>query len=128
MIELKKVTSGVAALHLQVFSIQATTHVNKMSRFSVEKNYNWRAEEITTKPALYICNQCIHAYVSFVNGGPDRNWSDLLVVSDYDRNDLIWRIPIITFITLFDAVANDQPTSIQLKWDEKINDYRIIAD
>lgn len=128
MVELSKVSSRVATGKLDVFSAPVTRNVTKVNRFSVEENYDWNAEKAERKLVPYICNQCIHAYLSYVDRGQDRNWSDLLVVSDYDRNDVIWRVPFSTIIALFNAAADDWPASYQMTYDAKLGDYRIETD
>ncbi len=128
MIELNKVSSRVAKLKLNVFSAPVTKHVNKKSRFFVHENYNWDAEKSEQKAVLYICNQCIHAYISFVHRGPDRNWSDLLVVSDYDRNNVMWRIPFAAIVSLFEATSKDWPLFYQMIYDSKLDDYKVKTD
>jgi hypothetical protein len=128
LVELHKVSSRVAKLQLDVFSAPVVKDVNKMSRFSIEENYDWIGEKACRKSVLYICNQCIHAYVSFVDRAPDRNWANLLVVSDYDRNNVIWRIPFSTLIKLFETAAKDWPATYSLVYDEKLGDYRVSTD
>jgi hypothetical protein len=125
LVELDKVSSRVAKLQVDVFSAPVVKIVTKRNRFSIEKNYDWQAEKAETKPVLYICNQCIHAYISFVSRGLDRNWSNLLVVSDYDRNNVIWRIPFTTIIQLFVAASKDWPASYSMEYDQKLGDYRV---
>ena len=102
--------------------------MNKRSWFSVEENHDWNAEKPEHKAAPYICNQSIHAYLSFVDRGPERNWSDLLVVSDYDRNNVIWRVPFDTIVSLFEAASNDWPASYHMIYDPKLDDYKVTTD
>lgn len=77
---------------------------------------------------LYVCNQCIHAYVSFVERGSDRNWSDLLVVSDFDRSKVIWRIPFSGLVQLFETAAKDWATIVSWVYDEELGDYRVTTN
>lgn len=128
MVELHKVSSHVKELKIDVFNAPVVKSVNKISRFSADENYDWKSEKAVKEAVLYICNQCIHAYVSFVERGPDRNWSDILVVSDYDRNNVIWRIPFSTLIHLFETAAKDWPATYSLVYDEKLGDYRVTTD
>lgn len=128
LIELDKVSSNIAKLQLDVFSAPVIKAVTKQSRFYPEENYDWEAERSRKKPVPYICNQCIHAYVSFIDRGPDRNWSHMLVVSDFDRNSVIWRIPFSTFVQLFEIVEQDWPASYRMQYDEKLGDYRVTTD
>jgi hypothetical protein len=128
LIELHKVSSRVAKLQLGVFSVPVIKDVNKMSRFSIEENYDWKVEKAESKAVSYICNQCIHAYVSVVTRATDRNWSDLFVVSDYDRNSVIWRIPFSILIQLFETAAKDWPASHAMTYDDDLGDYRVTTD
>lgn len=128
MIELHKVSSAIADMKLNVFGTPVLKNINKMSRFSLEENYDWQAEKAEQKPATYICNQSIHAYLSFVFRGTDRNWSDLIVVSDYDRNKTVWRIPFANIIALFEATSKDWPHTTHMVYDEGRNDYIITTN
>lgn len=128
MVELYKVSSVISKMQLDVFSAPVTTNVTKMNRFALEENYNSNAEKAERKSVAYICNQCIHAYISFVDRGSDRNWSDLLVVSDYDRNNVIWRVPFKTISNLFEAASNDWPVYVQMTYEATPGDYKVTTD
>ena len=128
MVELHKVSSRIAKAQLDVFSAPTIKAVNEMNRFSVEENYNWDAERAEQKSVLYVCNQCIHAYLSLVCRSTDRNWSDLLVASDYERSNVIWRIPFSTIIALFEAASTDRPMMVQAVYNPKIGDFTITTD
>ena len=94
----------------------------------LEENYDWDAEKAERKQVPCVCDQCIHAYLSFVFRGPDRSWSDLLVVSDYDRNNVIWRVPFSRIRSLFEAASNDWPASVRMVYDPKLGDYKVTTD
>ncbi len=128
LVELHKVSSRVAKMQLDVFSAPVINNVTKANRFSVEENYNWKLEKAERKSVAYVCNQCIHAYLSFVDRGPDRNWSDLLVASDYDRNNVIWRVPFRTIRALFEAASNDWPMSVRMIYHPKPSEYKVTTD
>lgn len=125
MIELHKVSPRISTMNLDVFSAPVVKSVTKLSRFEIHENYDWQAEQPERKSVAYVCNQCIHAYVSFIERDAGRNWSDLLVVSDYDRNNVIWRIPFGVIITLFRATSKDWPSTTTWNYDEKLSDYRL---
>lgn len=128
MIELHKVSAHIADMKLDVFGMPAIKIITKLNRFSLDKNYDWSAERAEEKPALYICNQCIHAYLSHVDRGPDRNWLNFFVVSDFDRNATIWRIPFATIIGLFEAASKDWPSEIRWIFDHRTQEYRVTTD
>jgi len=128
MVELHKVSSRVSNLHLNVFSAPAMRPVNKLNSHLIEENYDWKSETKEIKSVLYLCNQCIHAYTSFIERDQDRNWSHLLVASDYDRKDLIWRIPFTSLISAFETAAADWPSTLHMKYDPKITDFKVTTD
>lgn len=128
LIELNKVSSRIADKKLSVFSAPVTKTITKFNWHCLEDNYDWKAERAEKKPVSYLSNQCIHAYLSFVLRGKDRNWSDLLVVSDYDRNETVWRIPFATIIELFEEASNDWPQTYQMAFNAKRSDYDITTN
>lgn len=128
MIELHKVSSRVTDMNLDVFSTPVTKNITKLNWHRLEENYDWDAECTEQKSVIYICNQCIHAYLSFVFRAQDRNWSDLLVVSDYDRNKAIWRIPFATIIELFDTASKDWPHTVHMRYNAKRGDYDVTTN
>ena len=128
MIELQKVSSRTAEMQLDVYVAPVIRSVTKLSQHRLDENYNWNSERAERISVLYACNQCIHAYLSFVDRGRDRNWSDLLVVSDYKRNNMIWRFPFTTIIQLFDTASDDWPHEVYLKFDPKLGDYTVTTN
>lgn len=128
MVELHKVSSRVAKLQLDIFSAEPVKSVTKVNRLSVEENYNWQSEKAEKKSIIYICNQCIHSYISIVERGPDRNWSHLLVVSDFDRSNVIWRIPFSTLLHIFETASTDWPASYSMIYDKMLGDYKVSTD
>jgi hypothetical protein len=128
LVELNKVSSRTSHASLDVFGIPVSRSVTKLNRLSIDRNYNWSAAIPVSKPVLYICNQCIHSYVSFVERGKDRNWSALFAVSDYDKDRTIWRIPMAELVRIFETAASDYPVDMRLKFDAKLGDYRVETD
>lgn len=128
MIELKKVSSKIAKMRLEVFSSPVTKKITWINSHKLDENYDWKAEKTEYKPTLYICNQFIHAYFSFVLRGLDRNWADMIIVSDFDRNKTVWRIACATISDLFEAASKDRPTKTEITFDPSPNDYKTITD
>jgi len=128
LIELHRVSSLIADRKLSVFSAPVTTSITKRNWHSLEENYDWKAEKAEQKTVSYLCNQCIHAYLSFVFRGTDRNWSDLIVVSDFDRNKTVWRIPFSEIIDLFQEASKDWPHTVSMKFNPKTGDYDVATN
>lgn len=129
LIELHKVSSRIRDKRLRVFSYGSrgspVTHLNGHRLPDV---YDMDHEIVQTKKPMYISNQFVHACTSFVARDVSRNWSDILLVSDYDKNDCIWRVPIETIRTLFIQAAQDYPSEVEWKYSPDRKDYDISTD
>lgn len=124
MIELHKVSSATRDMTLRVFSVPALgKRVTRMNRHDIEELYDLGRERHETKKPLYLSNQFIHCYTSFVARDQTRNWSDVFVVSDFDRNTCIWRVPVGEIIRLFSTAASDFPHSVRMVFSEDKGDY-----
>jgi len=87
--------------------------------------YDHESERSETKKPVYVCNQLIHAYTSFVARDETRNWSDVYAVSDFDRNDCIWRIPVGEIHRLSKQAAKDYPHEFRMVYNPQKRDYDV---
>ena len=126
LIELRKVSNLTQNARLSVFYYKSTgKHVHKMNNHRIEELYQMQHEvSVQTTPGD-IANQFIHAYTSFIVRDESRNWSDILIVSDFDRNERIWRIPISEIERIFRIAAKDHPHTAELVFNPKKGDYDI---
>jgi hypothetical protein len=125
MIEIKKTSPQVSNMDLNLFCAPTINIINKLNYYNIKENYDWEAETMHKKSLPYVCNQFIHSYLINLERSSDRNWSDLLVVSDFDRNDVVWRVPVSTIIQIFETLSNDSPSSITMSWNPNIGDYKV---
>lgn len=126
LIELHKVSSATRDCTLRVFSCQAREkHVHRMNHHRLDELYDLEKERRETKKPLYLSNQFIHAYMSFVARDESRNWSDVYVVSDFDRNVCIWRIPVSEVRRLFIVASQDYPHKLQMEFKQQKGDYDV---
>lgn len=124
MIELHKVSSATRDITLRVFSVPARgKRVTRLNGHDIEELYDPARERHETKKPLYLSNQFIHCYTSFVARDLSRNWSDVFVVSDFDRNRCIWRVPVAEILRLFSTAAKDYPHSVKMIFNEEKGDY-----
>ena len=129
LIELNKVSSQTRDYGLKVYACPAIgIEVTQLNKGWIFETYDLENEEQETKKPLYIANQFIHAYVSFVWREETRNWSDVYVVSEFDRNDCIWRIPISVIRKLFILASDDYPSRLISDWCPKKKDYVVTTD
>ena len=129
LIELHKVSSQTRDFNIKVYSCpNQGNEVTWTNNHRIFEHYDTENEKSETKKPLYMSNQFIHAYTSFVFRDEARNWSDIYVVSDFDRNDCIWRVPIQVIRELFKLASDDYPSQLIAKFDEKTRDYKIATD
>ena len=126
LIELNKVSSATKNKQLRIFSYKAVGKpVTLMNRCDIWELYDLENEIAETKKPLYVSNQFVHAYMSFIERDESRNWSDILLVSDFDRNDCIWRVPISIIESLFQTASMDYPYMSESKFNPKTCDYDV---
>lgn len=129
LIELNKVSSKTRDFRMEVYCCPNLgidiTHINHHFFF---ENYDLENEAKEIKKPLYMSNQFIHAYTSFVGRDESRNWSDVYIVSDFDRNDCIWRVPISVIRELLKSASDDYPSKLEYKYDAAKKDYAVVTD
>ena len=126
LIELHEVSSAPRDRMLNVFSYQARgKKITLLNEHHMWTLYDFDHEVPAAKKPAYIANQFIHSYTSYIARDETRNWSDVFVVSDYDRNDRIWRVPISEIQGVFRGAAADYPYSVQMVFNPQKGDYDV---
>ena len=129
LIELNKVSSRTRDYSLKVHACPAVAiEVTQLNKGWIFETYDLENEKQIIKKPLYISNQFIHAYMSFVFRDETRNWSDVYVVSEFDRNDCFWRVPIPVIRKLFELASDDYPSRLLSVWCPKKKDYVVTTD
>lgn len=126
LIELHKVSSATRDFTMRVFSCPARgKRVHWINEHDIHELYDLERERRETKKPLYLSNQFIHAYTSFVGRDESRNWSDVYVVSDFDRNNCIWRLPLSEIRSLFKLAAQDYAHTVRFVFNDQKGDYDV---
>ena len=126
IIELHKVSSRVRDFRLQVFAWPSTGKLpTLLNNHRIEELYDSSQERAHTKKPMYICNQVIHSYSTSMVVDDTRNWDSMLVVSDYDRKNCIWRIPADVMGDLLRTASKDYPYRVRFTRNEKTGDYDV---
>ena len=129
LIELNKVSSRTRDYSLKVHACPAVAiEVTQLNKGWIFETYDLENEKQIIKKPLYISNQFIHAYMSFVFRDETHNWSDVYVVSEFDRNDCIWRVPIPVIRKLFELASDDYPSRLLSISCPKKKDYVVSTD
>jgi hypothetical protein len=123
LIESHKLPSGFPQRMVNVFSVRATKNVTMINNHRLHENYDWDCEVQENVSVLYLCNQCIHARVTDLCRGKDRNWSDLLVASDFEKSNRIFRVPVRLILELFKYASLFYPHTVSMKYNARKGDY-----
>lgn len=126
LIELHKVSSKVRDFRLQVFAWPSTGKVSTLlNNHRIGELYDFSRERAQTKKPMYICNQVIHSYSAAMVVDETRNWHSMLTVSDYDRKECIWRIPVGVMVDLLRTASTDYPYQAKYTRNKKNGDYDV---
>ena len=126
LIELHKVSSATRDMLMNVFSCPSRGKpIHFMNAHDIDEVYDLEKERAQVKKPLYVSNQFIHACTSYVVRDGSRNWSDVYIVSDYDRNTCIWRIPVSEVRRLFRVAASDDVREMRLLYNAQKGDYDV---
>ena len=126
LIELQRVSHVTRDDMLSVYAYKRIgRNVTRLNRQDIWKLYDIEKETSERKKLSYIANQFIHAYTSLIARDDSRNWSDVFIVSDFVRDDCIWRVPISEIRRVFRIASDDYPHTIKMVFNEKYRDYDI---
>ena len=126
LIELHTVSGKVRDFRLKVFAWPSTGKLpTLLNNHRIEDLYDFSKEHAQTKKPMYICNQVIHSYSAVMVVDETRNWDSKLTVSDYDRKNCIWRIPVVAMVDLLRTASTDYPYQVKLTRNEKTGDYDV---
>ena len=129
MIELHKVSSATKNKRIHVASCPFKGKpVTLLNNHRIDELYDLTSEISQTKKPLFLSNQFIHCYTSYIFRDESRNWSDIFVVSDFDRNKCIWRVPIEEVRSLFLLASEDYPHSVSRFFDPTKQDYITVTN
>lgn len=129
LVELYKTSSKTREFKFTAHWCNRTdSKLTKINDWDLEWHYNLEKEVSVSKDIQYISNQFIHASISYVVRDESRNWSDVYLVSDFDRNNQIWRVSVSEIQQLFQTASDDYPSEYRMIYDEEKGDYKISTD
>ena len=126
LFEAHKVSNKSREYKAEVYSYAPSgKKITKLNQFSIDEVYALDNEKKVKKKIVFLANQLIHSCTIFAYRNEDRNWGGVYACSDFERNKTIYRIPIEEIVSIFKVVGNDYPSSLSMRWNEKIDDYNI---
>lgn len=108
---------------LNVFSVQPLKPVDRLHRWPTEDSHDWGKEKKVVVAGKDVCNWLIHSYMFFVVFNEDSTIDSFSVTSDFDRNKVLYRIPLHAWLAYMDYIASDNIAEIASHYDPKTDDY-----
>jgi len=129
LVELSRVSRLTLDFQFDVFSCPFNgRNMAPIDRHGIEKSYDLEIETAVSKKMFYIANQFIHSSLFLSTTDQTRNWHSFYVVSDYDKKQCIWRIPVQQIAEAFKVAAEDYLEGFSYKYDKKNDEYRIVPE
>lgn len=108
---------------MKVYSVQPIKRVDNMHRWPEEDSHDWDNEQETTVVGKNVCNWLIHSYMFYLVFNEDRVVDSFSVTSDFDRNKILYRIPLKAWIDYIEYIATDDIVSLSSRYDSKKEEY-----
>ena len=108
---------------LKAFSVQPLKPVDQLHRWPEEDSHDWENEKEIVVAGKNVCNWLIHSYMFFVVFNEDGIIDSFSVTSDFDRNKVLYRIPLDAWMEYMDYIASDDIVGMSSHYDPKANDY-----
>lgn len=100
------------------------THITMLNFFDVHELYDFEKGKTTQLSVNFLSNQFVHARAIYADRDETKNWSHVLLCSDFERKKAIYRVPVTEIQRIFHLVADDSISWSSYVYDPKIGDYR----
>lgn len=106
--------------------------VTRLNLVALDEHFDLAKPNATALPALQLCNQLIHHYIMFAQSQRPGAFTNLLVVSDYQRNKHLFDMDIETLVEFFSFYATERSTldgdgrTITVRWNKRHQDYEFV--
>ena len=104
---------------LKVCSVQPLKPVDRLHRWPEEDSHDWENEKEVVVTGKNVCNWLIHSYMFFVVFNEDGIIDSFSVTSDFDRNKVLYRIPLDAWMEYMDYIASDDIVGMSSHYDPK---------
>lgn len=126
LLERRKLSRRVAAYRMSVILHPWNgKRVNVMNYQSVADLYDFDNAQEKQVSIGFLSNQFIHARAIFAARDETRNWSHVLLCSDYEKEKAVYLVSTMQIQAVFRLVATDQITRLSYTYNDALRDYDI---
>lgn len=108
---------------IHVKSIKTLIHIDSMNRWPEENSHDWKNEKNQIVSGRDVCNWLIHSYFFLPDIEESGTITNYYVSSDFDRNNVMYKISIDDWMKYIDFIASDDIVSLTSEYDEKVGDF-----
>jgi hypothetical protein len=99
--------------------------LTKLNYFDIERLYSFDREFDDKISVKHLANQFIHSRAIFAIRDKTRNWSEIMLCSDLQAKNVLYRASIDEIRKTLLFVGKDYAESLSYIWDPKIEDYQV---
>lgn len=108
---------------LKIYIIKPLKHIDRWHRWPEEDSYKWDNQKELAVLGKTLCNSLIHSYIFFIIFNDSNFIDSFCVSSDYDKNKILYKVPLGEWIKYMDFIVNDNIISLESHYSPKIDDY-----
>lgn len=108
---------------IKAFAVNPLKHVDILHRWPEEDSHDWDNEQEVTVSGKNVCNWLIHSFMFYFVFNENGIVDSFGVTSDYDKNKILYRIPLKTWLEYVDYIATDDVVSMSSHYDPKRAEY-----
>lgn len=99
--------------------------ITQLNFWDATELYHFQHETGVHLTLPFLANQFVHAKIIYAGRDKTRNWSEVLLCSDYEIRRAIYRVSIEEIRKIFFLVGTDYTQWINCRWDEARGDWRV---
>ncbi len=121
-----KISDNLFKKNIVINYFQPLKHINKRNWWDIEGMYDFSNPKKCSIQLKYLLEQIIHSYTFTPVLSEDvKKVEFILFHSDKERNKKTYQIRIDEYIEILKEVSNNYPSTYQMEYDEKEDDYII---
>lgn len=99
--------------------------VTQINFWDIDELYHFKDEAQAEVSLPFLTNQFVHCKVIYAGRDKSRNWSEVVLCSDFEMRKAIYRLSVEEIRKIFTLVGTDYTAWLRYEWDPKISDYRV---
>lgn len=118
-----KLSDEAESYSIKAFSVNPIKHVDNLHRWPEEDSHDWSNEREITVSGKNVCNWLIHSFMFYFVFDEDGVVDSFSVTSDFDKNKILYRIPLKTWMEYIDYIVTDDIVSLSSHYDSQKEEY-----